>query len=43
MIGKKFKIKGGLLSDIVSPEELGKMTIAAKTSEDNSETKTENW
>lgn len=30
MIGKKFKIKGGLLSDIVSPEELEKMTTAAK-------------
>lgn len=38
MIGKKFKIKGGLLSNIVSPEELEKMTIAA-TKENKEETK----
>ena len=47
MIGKKFKIKGGLLSDIVSPEELEKMTIAAEENKEGdgsteSETKTEN-
>lgn len=41
MIGKKIKIKGGLLSDIVSPEELEKMTMAANMSEDNSEAKPE--
>ena len=47
MIGKKFKIKGGLLSDIVSPEELEKMTITAEENKEEvksteSEPKTEN-
>lgn len=41
MIGKKLKIKGGLLSDIISPEEFEQMTIAANMSEDNSEVKPE--
>lgn len=37
MIGKKIKIKGGLLSDIVSQEELEKMTPAS--AEENTENK----